>query len=84
LFRTHCPQICRLQERFFLVLSRNWVISLPVTTRASPMVYGCIYCARSYNNTFSTLKFAGLLHSYLHLLFQSNLLGGYVSLQSTA
>ncbi|WMV53656.1 hypothetical protein MTR67_047041 [Solanum verrucosum] len=24
-----------------------------------PMVYGCLYCARSYQKTLSTLQFAG-------------------------
>ena len=49
--------------------------SLRVTARAGPMVYGCMYCARSYNNTLATLKFAGLLHSHLlHLLVEADLL----------
>ena len=44
--------------------------SLPITSRAGPMVYGCMYCASSYNNTLATLKFAGLLHSHLLYLLR--------------
>jgi hypothetical protein len=54
--------------------------SLPVTARAGPMVYGCMCCARSYNNTLATLKFAGLLHSHLlYLLVVADLLDCCVS-----
>jgi hypothetical protein len=40
---------------------------LPVVASAGPMVYGCMYCARSYHDTLATLEFAGL-HSYLFLM----------------
>ncbi|GLT72354.1 hypothetical protein SLA2020_442960 [Shorea laevis] len=38
-----------------------------------PMVYGCLYCARSYQKTLSSLNFAGsasnlFLHSFLTVL----------------
>ncbi|XP_066359762.1 ribonuclease H2 subunit A-like [Miscanthus floridulus] len=31
-----------------------------------PMVHGCMYCARSYNNTLASLKFAVLLYFTMH------------------
>jgi hypothetical protein len=40
---------------------------LPAVASAGPMVYGCMYCARSYHDTLATLEFAGL-HSYLFLM----------------
>ncbi|OIV90956.1 hypothetical protein TanjilG_16916 [Lupinus angustifolius] len=30
-----------------------------------PMVYGCLYCARSYQKTLSTLSFAGTHHTFI-------------------
>ena len=79
----HFPQRNVMRRtHFFCFLTemesfRNW---LPITARAGPMVYGCMYCARSYNNTLATLKFAGLLHSYLlHLLVEADLLDCCVS-----
>jgi len=51
---------------FRVFVGRNEVCrnSLLVTACAGPMVYGCMYCARSYNDTLATLKFAGHLHSF--------------------
>jgi len=80
LVSTRSPAKCHEQDADLQVLRRDGQMgssqnSLPITSRAGPMVYGCMYCASSYNNTLATLKFAGLPHSHLlHLLVEADLL----------
>lgn len=48
---------------------------------SGPMVYGCLYCARSYHNTLSTLNFAGFgfRHPFLYSFFSFKACVIYIS-----
>lgn len=56
--------------RFFEISGFCSCFSLHIHTFVSgPMVYGCLYCARSYQKTLSALNFAGSASLYSFVTF---------------